>query len=94
MQPIRVTATRNSELQLEEAAAAGLPVAGAGHGGDVVSRAVAAGVRTIEHGALLTDAEIDAMIRYGATLVLTPARFFHPRALSAAPPQHGHDAAP
>lgn len=63
---------------LEEAAAAGLPVAGAGHGGNAVIRAVAAGIRTIEHGALFGDAEVDAMIRSGTTLVLTPARFFHP----------------
>lgn len=63
---------------LEEAAAAGLPVAGAGHGGNAVIGAVAAGIRTIEHGALFGDAEVDAMIRSGATLVLTPARFFHP----------------
>lgn len=63
---------------VEEAASAGLHVGAHAHGGPGVDLAVAAGVRSIEHGALLTDGNIEAMSGAGTWLVLTNTILFHP----------------
>lgn len=59
------------EAVVAEATRLGVRVAAHGHGGAGVDDAIAAGVRTIEHGLLLTPAQLDAMAAKGVTLVLT-----------------------
>lgn len=54
-----------------EATRLGVHVAAHGHGGPGVDDAVEAGVRTIEHGLLLTRKQLDAMAERGIALVLT-----------------------
>ncbi|OZM77978.1 amidohydrolase family protein [Pseudonocardia sp. MH-G8] len=66
-----------------EAAAAGLTVAAHAHGGAGVDLAVANGVRSIEHGALLTEQNVRAIADSGAWLVLTTTILFHPAGIEA-----------
>jgi len=54
-----------------EAAKAGKPVAAHAHGGDGIRNALAAGVRSIEHGTFADDAMIRRMIADGVFLVPT-----------------------
>jgi imidazolonepropionase-like amidohydrolase len=61
-----------------EAKRMGVPVAAAAFGGDSVLTAMQAGVRTIEHGMMFEDKEIEAVVKHAGYLVLTPSRFFHP----------------
>ncbi len=66
---------------VEEARAEGRYVAAHAHGGPGVDLAVAEGVRSIEHGALLTEANVAAMAAAGTWLVLTNAILFHPEGI-------------
>lgn len=63
---------------VDEAARAGTYVAAAAHGGAAVATAMRLGVRMIEHGALLDEADAEQIQKHGGYLVATPARFFHP----------------
>ncbi len=68
----RAEYTRDEVLAVvAEATRLGVHVAAHGHGGPGVDDAIAAGVRTIEHGLLLTPAQLDAMAVRGVALVLT-----------------------
>ena len=53
-------------------------MAAAAPGGEAVRVAMEEGARTIEHGALFGEEEVEAVIAHGGYLVLTPSRFFHP----------------
>lgn len=66
------------EVVVTEAAEAGLHVGAHAHGGLGVDLAVRGGVRSIEHGALLTGSNIAAMVEAGTWLVLTNSILFHP----------------
>lgn len=63
----------DAELQavVQEAARHGLKVAAHAHGSEGILAAVRAGVASIEHGSMLTDAAIDLMKRRGTYLVPT-----------------------
>jgi imidazolonepropionase-like amidohydrolase len=69
-----------SELRaaVEEAARAGTYVAAHAHAGPGLTASVEAGVRTIEHGSLASDNEVQAMLDSGCWLVATFAILFHP----------------
>lgn len=56
---------------VEEAALNGLYVAAHAHGEEGALRAICAGVRTIEHGTLLADAAMSAMVEHGTSYVPT-----------------------
>ena len=58
---------------VEEAAAAGLPVMAHAHGDEGARAAVAAGVRSIEHGTFLSDATLLLMVQRGTFLAPTMA---------------------
>ena len=58
---------------VDEARKAGLPVAAHAHGDEGAAAAVRAGVRSIEHGSLLSDSTLDLMKRRGTYLVPTIA---------------------
>jgi imidazolonepropionase-like amidohydrolase len=75
---IKIFATRSSraggssvysQIQLawamDEARRLGLPVSAHAHAPDGAQRAIRAGARTIEHGALLDDATLDLMVQTG-----------------------------
>lgn len=55
----------------DEAHRAGLDVTGHLHGGDAVDTAIAAGFRSIEHGAFLTDEQLEKIADAGVWLVST-----------------------
>jgi imidazolonepropionase-like amidohydrolase len=59
------------DLVVATARRAGRPVAAHAHGGEAVDFCIAAGVRTIEHGRYLTDAQLEQMARHGTTLCAT-----------------------
>jgi imidazolonepropionase-like amidohydrolase len=63
---------------VEEAERFGTYVAAHAHGGKGLRLALEEGVRTIEHGALMTDDDVNLMLRKGAWLVSTQAVLFHP----------------
>jgi imidazolonepropionase-like amidohydrolase len=56
---------------VDEARKAGLPVAAHAHGDEGAAAAVRAGVRSIEHGSLASDATLDLMKQHGTYLVPT-----------------------
>jgi imidazolonepropionase-like amidohydrolase len=56
---------------VDEARKAGLPVAAHAHGDEGAAAAVRAGVRSIEHGSLASDATLDLMKQRGTYLVPT-----------------------
>jgi len=56
---------------VEEATKAGKPVAAHAHGGDGIRNALAAGVRSVEHGTFADDAMIRRMVADGVFLVPT-----------------------
>lgn len=68
---------------VEEAHRAGVPVAAHAHGGQGVDLCVEEGVDSIEHGALLTEANIAAMAARGTWLVLTNSISFHPQGIES-----------
>jgi imidazolonepropionase-like amidohydrolase len=63
---------------VDEAARAGTYVAAHAHAGPGLRTSVEAGVRTIEHGSLASDDEVQAMLDAGCWLVATFAILFHP----------------
>lgn len=63
---------------VEEAHRAGVRVAAHAHGGPGVTLCAEEGVDSIEHGALLTDENVQAMKAHGTHLVLTSGIAFHP----------------
>ncbi len=63
---------------VEEADRVGTYVAAHAHGGRGLRLALEEGVRTIEHGALMTDEDVELMLKKGAWLVSTQAVLFHP----------------
>jgi imidazolonepropionase-like amidohydrolase len=63
---------------VDEARKAGLDVSAHAHGGPGVDLAVVNGIRSIEHGAMLDEGNIDNMVRYGTWLTLTNSISFHP----------------
>lgn len=63
---------------IDEAATAGLHVSAHAHGGPGVDLAVARGIHSIEHGAMLTEQSIAAMVEHGTWLVMTSTILFHP----------------
>lgn len=66
---------------VEEAERAGTYVAAHAHGGPGLTTCVEAGVRTIEHAAVASDAEIQAMLDAGCWLVGTFSILFHPQGI-------------
>ena len=63
---------------VDEAERAGTYVAAHAHGGPGLRTSVEAGVRTIEHGAVASDEEVEAMLAAGCWLVATFSILFHP----------------
>ncbi len=63
---------------VEEAHRVGRRVAAHAHGGPGVTICAEEGVDSIEHGSLLTDENVDAIVRYGTSLVLTKSIAHHP----------------
>jgi imidazolonepropionase-like amidohydrolase len=63
---------------VEEAERAGTYVAAHAHGGPGLKTCVEAGVRTIEHAAVASDEEVEAMLDAGCWLVGTFSILFHP----------------
>jgi imidazolonepropionase-like amidohydrolase len=72
-----------AEMQaaVEEAERGGTYVAAHAHGGPGLATAVQAGVRTIEHAAVASDDEVQAMLDAGAWLVGTWTILFHPNGI-------------
>lgn len=68
-------------VAVDEATRAGTYVAGAAHGGEAIPAAMRLGVRMIEHGALMSEAEAGQIQKHGGYLVATPTRFFHPEGI-------------
>lgn len=66
---------------VEEAECAGTYVAAHAHGGRGLTTAVEAGIRTIEHGALASDDEVETMIEADCWLIPTFSIFFHPEGI-------------
>ena len=72
--PRRQTFTEAEMIAIvDEARRAGLPVAAHAHGDEGAAAAVRAGVRSIEHGSLASDATLDLMKQRGTYLVPTIA---------------------
>lgn len=63
---------------VEEAHRAGRKVAAHAHGGDGVTLCAETSVDSVEHGGLLTEANMSAMLKAGTWLVLTNTIAFHP----------------
>jgi imidazolonepropionase-like amidohydrolase len=63
---------------VEEAERAGTYVAAHAHGGPGLTTAARAGIRTIEHAAVASDEEVQAMLDAGCWLVGTFSILFHP----------------
>ena len=63
---------------VDEATRAGTYVAAHAHAGPGLRTSVEAGVRTIEHGSLASDDEVQSMLDAGCRLVATFAILFHP----------------
>lgn len=66
---------------VEEADRAGTYVAAHAHGGPGLTTCVEAGVRTIEHAAVASEAEVEAMLDAGCWLVGTFSILFHPQGI-------------
>jgi imidazolonepropionase-like amidohydrolase len=66
------------EAFVRTAAELGLMVSAHAHGGPGVDLAAIGGVRSVEHGALLTEQNIANMTEHGTWLVLTNTILFHP----------------
>jgi imidazolonepropionase-like amidohydrolase len=69
---------------LRRAHAHGLPVAVAAHGGPAVAIAADLGAATLEHGAFLDDAALDAVAANGMAVVATLGRFLRPDGMALA----------
>ena len=70
---------------VEEAHELGLKIAVHAYGGVGTSRAISAGVDSVEHGASLTDEDIRTMAKNGATYVMTYDAINHTASSSTAP---------
>ena len=66
---------------VEEAERVGTYVAAHAHGGPGLTTCVQAGVRTIEHAAVASDEEVEAMLDAGCWLVGTFSILFHPQGI-------------
>lgn len=66
---------------VEEAERVGTYVAAHAHGGPGLTACVQAGVRTIEHAAVASDEEVEAMLDAGCWLVGTFSILFHPQGI-------------
>ena len=66
---------------VEEARRAGTYVAAHAHGGAGVDLCIEQGVQTIEHGAFVTEAQLDQMIKKEMWLVGTFSILFHPEGI-------------
>jgi imidazolonepropionase-like amidohydrolase len=77
---LRASAYSYDEMRaaVEEAERAGTYVAAHAHGGPGLRTAVEAGVRTIEHAAVASESEVEAMLERGCWLVATFSILFHP----------------
>lgn len=65
-------------VAVDEAERKGTYVAAHAHGGPGLQLAVEAGVRTIEHAALASEADVEAMLRRDCWVVATYSILFHP----------------
>jgi imidazolonepropionase-like amidohydrolase len=65
-------------VAVEEAERKGTYVAAHAHGGPGLQLAVQAGVRTIEHAALASEADIELMLRHECWVIGTYSILFHP----------------
>lgn len=74
-------ALEEMRVAVEEAERVGTYVAAHAHGGPGLTMCVEAGVRTIEHAAVASDAEIEAMLDAGCWLVGTFSILFHPHGI-------------
>jgi imidazolonepropionase-like amidohydrolase len=63
---------------VDQAAEAGLKVGSHAHGGPGVDLAVDNGIHSIEHGAMLSAANLERMVAHNTWLVLTNTISFHP----------------
>ncbi len=68
-------------VAVEEAERVGTYVAAHAHGGPGLMTCVQAGVRTIEHAAVASDEEVEAMLDAGCWLVGTFSILFHPEGI-------------
>jgi imidazolonepropionase-like amidohydrolase len=77
---LRTAGYTDGELRtaVEEAERVGTYVAAHAHGGPGLDASIRCGVRTIEHGSLATDEDVEAMIDRGCWLVGTFSILFHP----------------
>ena len=66
------------QAAVDEAERAGTYVAAHAHGGPGLATAARAGIRTIEHAAVASDDEVQAMLDAGCWLVGTYSILFHP----------------
>ena len=66
---------------VEEAHRAGRKVAAHAHGGEGVTLCAETGVDSVEHGGLLTEENINAMLKATTSLVLTNTIAFHPEGI-------------
>jgi imidazolonepropionase-like amidohydrolase len=64
------------EAAVKEATASGIPVAVHAYSDDGVSAAVKAGVRTVEHGSLITEPTVRLMLEHGVCFTPTLAPFY------------------
>jgi imidazolonepropionase-like amidohydrolase len=69
------------QVAVEEAERVGTYVAAHAHGGPGLMTCVQAGVRTIEHAAVASDEEVEAMLNAGCWLVGTFSILFHPEGI-------------
>ena len=70
----------------DEAHAVGLRIAAHCHGGSGLRLCLEAGVDTIEHGAMITEADIEGFLKYGSTLIATFNPYMHESTLSSRRP--------
>jgi imidazolonepropionase-like amidohydrolase len=73
-----VFALEEMRAAVEEAERVGSYVAAHAHGGPGLQTAVRAGIRTIEHAATASDADVQAMLDAGCWVVGTYSILFHP----------------
>lgn len=76
MEPLPQFTDEDIQLVVDEAARFGTPVAAHAYGGHAAHAAVEAGVRSIEHGMLLSDETLDLMVERGTFWVPTISVYF------------------
>lgn len=75
------------QVAVDEAHRAGVPVATHCIGGPGLKLALETGIDVIEHGYFVTDAEIEALLKYDRWLVMTPSIFFTDARIRTLPPE-------